>query len=345
MNVVDSADVHETLDYAYLIDALYEAHRGSHPASQHMIQQEPRDGENQFVTLVGWKRGGSIVVKMVGVFPGNRSLDPPRGSVLGLVALFDPDTGEPRLVADGQAMTFRKTAADSGLGARLLAREDAETLLIVGAGGLAPHVMRAHCAARPSISKIVIWNRSPQRADALARRIELPGVTITATRDLDDSVAESDIISCVTMSDRPLVKGRLMKSGSHLDLVGSYLPAMREADDDAMTRGTVFVDTFDGMEDVGELAQPVQAGVMDWTDVRADYYALVQNRHPGRTSTAEITVCKNVGGGHLDLFAAEALENRVRARTPCAPGGGAGDRNDTSEMQVVADSAARQESC
>ena len=316
MKVVDAATVHEILDYPYLIDSLYEAHRGSHPESDHMVRREPEDGENRFVTLVGWKRGGSIVVKMVGVFPGNRSLDPPLASVLGLVALFDPDTGEPRLVADGQAMTFRKTAADSGLGARLLARHDAETLLIVGAGGLAPHVIHAHCAARPSISKIAIWNRTPQRAEALARSIALPDVTVTATRDLDGCVAESDIISCVTMSDRPLVKGRLMKSGSHLDLVGSYLPAMREADDDAMTRGTVFVDTFDGMDNAGDLAQPVQAGLMDWTDVRADYYALVQNRDPGRTSKSEITVCKNVGGGHLDLFAAEALENRLWPRAP-----------------------------
>ena len=314
MKVVGAAEVHEMLDYPYLIDSLYEAHRGPHPASDHMVQSEPGGGENRFVTLVGWRLGGSIVVKMVGVFPGNRSLDPPRASVLGLVALFDRDTGEPRLVADGQAMTFRKTAADSGLGSRLLAREDAETLLVVGAGGLAPHVMRAHCAARPSISKIVIWNRTRQRADELARRIEIRDVTITSTGDLDGSVAESDIISCVTMSDRPLVNGRLLKSGAHLDLVGSYLPQMREADDDAVRRGTVFVDTFDGMENVGELAQPVQAGVIDWSDVRADHYALVQNRHPGRTSADEITVCKNVGGGHLDLFAAEALAHRVRAR-------------------------------
>lgn len=331
MKVVDAATVHESLDFPYLIDALHEAHRGSHPESDHLVREEPGDGPNRFVTLVGWKRGGSIVVKMVGVFPGNRSLDPPRASVLGLVALFDPDTGEPRLVADGQAMTFRKTAADSGLGARLLARNDAQTLLIVGAGGLAPHVIDAHCAARPSISRILIWNRTPERADALARRIELANVTAAATRDLDGSVAEADIISCVTMSDRPLVKGRLLKPGSHLDLVGSYLPEMREADDDAMTRGTVFVDTFDGMDNAGDLAQPVQAGVMDWADVRADYYALVQSRHPGRTSATEITVCKNVGGAHLDLFAAEALENRLRRRTTGLPGRGVDSRSDTSD--------------
>ena len=278
---------------------------------QQWVQQEPGGGENRFVTLVGWKRGGSIVVKMVGVFPGNRTLDPPCASVLGLVTLFDRNTGEPRLVADGQAMTFRKTAADSGLGSRLLARDDAETLLVVGAGGLAAHAMRTHCAARPSISRIVVWNRTPQRADELARRIEIRDVTITSTGDLDGSVAESDIISCVTMSDMPLVKGKLLRSGAHLDLVGSYLPEMREADDDAVSRGTVCVDTFDGMENVGELAQPVQAGVIDWSDVRADHYALVQKRHPGRTSADEITVSSTGPSTRIAAASAPATVRRT----------------------------------
>jgi len=311
MQFVDAPKVHQLLDYSYLIESLYQAHLGPHPETQHVVQQDPQRGQNQFVTLVGWKLGAAIVVKMVGVFPGNRYLDPPQASVQGLVALFDGKTGEPRLVADGEAMTFRKTAADSGLGARLLAREKVERLLVVGAGGLAPHMIRSHCTARPSISQVAIWNRTPERAQALAERIKLLNVTITATGDLDRAVANADIISCVTMSDKPLVKGALLKPGSHLDLVGAYRPSMRESDDQAVTRGTVFVDTYDGMDSAGDLFQPVQAGVIDWNAVVADYYALAQGRHPGRTSEDEITVCKNVGGGHLDLFVAEALFNRL----------------------------------
>lgn len=311
MRLVTAEEIHDLLDYPYLIEALHRSHAGSHPASAPLVMESPDGSGNQFVSLLGWKPGGTIAAKLVGVFPGNLSLDPPQASVQGLVAVFDAATGGPRLVADGEAMTLRKTAADSGLGARLLAREDAKTLLVVGAGGLAPHVMAAHCAARPSIRRVLIWNRTAARAEALARRVALPGVQVSAVRAIDEAVAEADIVSCVTMSRAPLVKGALLKPGVHLDLVGAYLPDMRETDDDAMRRGSLFVDTRSGMEGAGDLAQPVAAGVIGWDAVLADYYDLVQGRHPGRRTPDEITICKNVGGAHLDLFTAEALRARL----------------------------------
>jgi ornithine cyclodeaminase len=141
----------------------------------------------------------------------------------------------------------------------------------------------------------------------------MPGVSITPVTDLDDAVRQADIISCVTMARAPLIKGALMKPGAHLDLVGAYLPDMREADNDAVTRGTVFVDTRNGMEGAGDLAQPIAAGIMTWDEIVADYYDLVQGRHTGRLDGEEITVCKNVGGGHLDLFTAEALMLRMNS--------------------------------
>lgn len=315
MKLADAETVHRLLDYPYLIDALHQAHRETPPDAAHIVSTEPQGGSNLFVTLVGWKRSAGIAVKMVGVFAGNLALDPPQASVQGLVALFDPDTGGPRLVADGEAMTFRKTAADSALGARLLARADSRTLLVVGAGGLAPHVVRAHLAARPSLRHVLIWNRTHERAADLAAALtadnSLPGVTIAATRDLDGAVSQADIISCVTMAKEPLVKGSLLKPGAHLDLIGAYLPDMREADDDAMARGSVFVDCRDAMKGTGELSRPVAAGVIGWDDIRADHYKLCQGTHPGRRSETEITVFKNVGGGHLDLFAAVALARRL----------------------------------
>lgn len=302
--------VHAALDYAYLIPALRKAHMGAHPYGDHLLADDPEGSGNQFVSLLGWKGVSAIAAKLVGVFPGNRDLDPPQASVQGIVAAFDPDTGAPRFVADGEAMTFRKTAAVSGLGAALLAREDAETLLVVGAGGLAPHVLAAHCAARPSIRHVLVWNRTAARAQALASASAGGAVDVTAVADLDAAVARADIISCVTMSTAPLVRGELMKPGSHLDLVGAYRTDMREADDTAMQRGALFVDTRNGMEGAGDLAQPVAAGLIGWDAIRADFYDLVQGRHAGRTSADEITICKNVGGGHLDLFTAEALMAR-----------------------------------
>ncbi|WP_132445915.1 ornithine cyclodeaminase family protein [Sulfitobacter indolifex] len=311
MRFADAETVHHNLDYTYLMDALQAAHRDAPPTAEHMVCDEPEGGENLFVTLVGWRRAGGIAVKMVGVFPENLSLEPPQASVQGLVALFDPFTGAPQLVADGEAMTFRKTAADSGLGARLLSREDSETLLVVGAGGLAPHVVKAHLAARPSLRKIRVWNRTQERAEALIEQLNMPDLDLRVAHDLDSAVSDADIISCVTMAQEPLVKGELLKPGTHLDLVGAYRPDMREANDAAMARGTLFVDCRDGMKGSGELSRPVDGGVITWEDIKADLYELVQGHHPGRQTEEEITVFKNVGGGHLDLFTAIALKHRL----------------------------------
>jgi len=248
-----------------------------------------------------------IAVKLVGVFPSNLRLEPPQASVQGLVAVFDAMTGKPLVAADGAALTFRKTAADSALGASFLARHDANTLLVIGAGGLAPHVILAHASVRPSIRRVLVWNRTRARAEALVRDIHMDGVEVAVADDLDHAVAQADIISCVTMSTEPLVKGALLKPGAHVDLIGAFLPTMREADDDTITRARVFVDTRVGMEGAGDLAQPVERGLFAWSDVQADHYELCRGTARGRRDESEITVFKNVGGGHLDLFTARHL--------------------------------------
>ena len=109
-------------------------------------------------------------------------------------------------------------------------------LLIVGAGGLAPHVILAHTSVRPSIKRVLIWNRNAARAEALAREMPIEGVSISAVHDLDAALPEADVISCVTMSTSPSVKGTLLKPGAHVDLIGAYLPTMREADDETIRR-------------------------------------------------------------------------------------------------------------
>lgn len=168
MHVFDAAAVHAALPWSFLIEALRKAHLGDMPASEVVVQSDPAGGEAQFVTLPGWALSGPIVVKMVGVFPQNASLTPPQPAVQGLVALFDGKTGGPLLAADGAAMTARKTAADSALAAAILARQDVEELLIVGAGALAPHFAAAHLAARPALRRVAIWNRTAARAEAVA---------------------------------------------------------------------------------------------------------------------------------------------------------------------------------
>jgi ornithine cyclodeaminase len=316
LRIFGSDDVHRLLDYPSLVEALRTAHRnGSMPLTTMSVMDEPAGGDDKFVSLVAWAAGETIAVKLVGVFPGNLALPVPEPSVQGLVALFDGTTGGLLCVCDGAAMTFRKTAADSALGVSLLAREDAETLLIVGAGGLAPHVAMAHTSVRPSIRHILVWNRSPARAEALACELKLPLIDVEVAPDLDAALPRADIVSCVTMSTVPLVKGALLRPGAHVDLIGAYLPEMRESDDDVIRRARLFVNTRKGCTGSGDLGQPIASGLITLDSVEADLFDLCSGRHSGRRSADEITFYKNVGGAHLDLFTARHLMRKAIPET------------------------------
>lgn len=315
MLVLDAETIERSLPYPQLVEALRQAHRSPHPPRVHtVVSSDPTGGGNDFLALTAWAPYDMIAAKLVSVFPGNLSSTPPRPSVQGVVVLFDGADGSVRLVADGAAMTFRKTAADSALGVRLLSREDSRVLLVVGAGGLAPHVIRSHTSVRPSIRQVLVWNRTPARALSLAQQTVLPNVEVDATDSLDEAVTRADIISCVTMSTSPLVRGELLRPGTHVDLIGSYTPAMREADDDALRRARLFVDTRDDMRRTGDIRQPLESGVLRESDIRGDLFELCSGSAPGRTSTDDITVFKNVGGAHLDLFTARHLLQAVERR-------------------------------
>jgi ornithine cyclodeaminase len=310
MQFADAARVFALLDYPGLVDALAEAHAGPVPVTKSTLVEGAANGE-QFITIVGWGPR-ALACKVISVFPRNPTRPDPLPSVQGLVCVFDPETGAPMLACDGAAITVRKTAADSALGARLLARHDAETLLVVGAGAMAPEVAAAHCAVRPSIRRVLLWNRRAERAHALAARLDLPGREISVVADLDAVVPDAQVISCVTMAERPLIRGALLSPGTHLDLVGSYLPTMREADDDCLIRGRLHVDIRKETE-AGELTDPIRRGVIGWDSIEGDLYELVQGRAEGRRSAEEITVYKNLGGGHLDMYTAAHLWRRVQA--------------------------------
>ena len=311
MKLLSSQQVHELLDYPGLIESLEVSHLGVFPDCTVNVLNEPDQGANQFVSLVGWQKEGLIAAKLVGVFPNNLSMVPSQPSVQGVVVTFDASTGQPLAVADGAAMTFRKTAADSALGAKFLAKENSASLLVVGAGGLAPHMVYAHFAANPSIRNVVIWNRTHAKAVDLAKQLQQQGFNASATDDLNYSVSQADIIACVTMSQEPLVKAKWVKPGTHIDLVGAYLPTMREADDELMINGRIFVDTRENMTGAGDLKQPVDLGLIHWEDIQADLFELCQGKRNGRNNNQEITVFKNVGGGHLDLFAAQYLQHKA----------------------------------
>lgn len=310
MRFFDSSQVHGTLPYASLVPALIDAHHRDVDLSQSLLQTQPSagGGEDIFLSLPAWQRGHAIGSKLVTVFPDNEFNGSGLPSVQAVFVLFDGTNGQPRAVVDGTALTLRKTAADSAAGSHFLAREDCESLLVVGAGALAPHLAMAHLAIRPAIRRVAVWNRTGSRAASMVRDLDLPGIELTAVRDLEAAAREADLITCATMATEPLILGKWLKPGTHLDLVGSFRTDMHECDGEAIGRSSVFVDSpWSALEDSGELVTAFNEGTLSREDIQADLFDLARGKHPGRRSGQEITAYKNGGGGHLDLMVAGIL--------------------------------------
>jgi ornithine cyclodeaminase len=313
MQFINAEQIHRLLDYPSLVAALEQAHQRPVNGMQDLWLEQPNPTglSNHLLIRAAWRHGQAFGAKLVSVFPGNVHTPNGHPSVQGVYILFDGDNGQPAACLDGTALTVWKTAADSALGAKFLAREEVECMLMVGAGAMAPHLIRAHLAIRPSIHTVRIWNRTPARAEKLAQSLAHLPIKISAIRDLEQAVGEADLISCATMTTTPLIRGAWLKPGAHLDLVGAYTPAMREADDEAIRRARIFVDSrLTTIGHIGELLIPLSKGVIQETDILADLFDLCQKKHPGRQSADEITLFKNGGGGHLDLMTAQAIQQR-----------------------------------
>ena len=313
MQMIDAQRVHELLQYEGLVESLREAHRGAMPKHwDRIIYQEPNQSghPDSFIILPAWQPQEGLLCKLVTSFPNNSSRYG-IANVNSVYAWIDGRTGLTEAVIDGEAMIFRKTSADSALGASLLAREDADSLLMIGAGGLAPYLVRAHLCVRPSITRVLIWNRTRANAERLARLLGDENIDARVVDDLDAAVAEADIVSCATMAADPLLRGECLKPGAHVDLVGSFTPEMRESDDEVLRRSSLFVDHRQTTERSGEFLGPFERGVIGPDDVRGDLFELCQGGVPGRSSAEEITLMKNGGGAHLDYFAARYLMELV----------------------------------
>jgi ornithine cyclodeaminase len=229
--------------------------------------------------------------------------------VQGVYVLQSGVTGAPIATLDGTRLTVWRTAAASALAARYLARADAKQLLIVGAGQLAPYLARAHATVRP-IETIAIWNHRAERAHRLAATLAGEGFNAHVVTRLEDAVRNADIVSCATLSEAPLVAGAWLSGGQHLDLVGAFSMGMREADDAALKRARIFVDTGAAMSEGGDVALALKAGAITRADIVGDLAALVRGA-PGRGGAHEITLFKSVGASIEDLAAAILVWKRA----------------------------------
>jgi ornithine cyclodeaminase len=293
-----------------------EAHLGDMPKmSDRIIYHEtnPEGAPDSFIILPAWQPQEGLLCKLVTSFPNNRQRYG-IANVNSIYAWVDGKTGLTEAVIDGEAMIFRKTSADSALGADILAREDADTLLMIGAGGLAPWLVRAHLCVRPALDTILVWNHRAESARAMVELLASEGIASQQVDDLDAAVERADIISAATRATEPLIRGELLKPGVHVDLVGSFTPEMRESDDAVMQRCDIYVDHRQTTERSGEFLGPFERGVIAPDDVRGDLFELCRHQVPGRHSSQQRTLMKNGGGSYLDYFVARYLMQRVNEK-------------------------------
>ncbi|SHH53871.1 ornithine cyclodeaminase family protein [Marivita hallyeonensis] len=290
------------LDWLGLTDAIAEGHDlpKAEIADSFLYRRD-----DTLLNRAAWIDGLGLAVKSATIFPGNAAHNLP--AVNGGVCLYADNTGVLDAIVDFHLVTKWKTAGDSLLAARHLARPDSNNIVILGAGTVAESLVEAYSAAFPD-ARFHIWNRTPSRADDLATRFEHASVAT----DLQSAVAEADIVCCATMSTEPVLKGEWLQPGTHVDLIGAYRPDMREADDTALTRARIFVDSLDTtIGHIGELKDPIARGVISEADIVADYYDLARFE---RRSDDDITLFKNGGGAHLDLMVSRYILDRWRAR-------------------------------
>lgn len=308
MRFVSDAEVAGALSFPLLIAAMEAAHRRT---KIEILDGFMGNEAAQYVIRSAVDPGRYMLSKMFTSFPSNLAAGA-LPAVQAVCVLFDGTDGRPLAVIDGTSITHWRTAADSALGAKLLANPEPETMLVVGAGKMSWWLAQAHRVVRPSLARVLIWNRNQARAAELAGRLAQDGIRAEVASDLDAATREADLVSACTRSHTPLIKGANLKPGVHLDLVGGYTPQTREADDEAVRRGRVFVDRRESaFHGVGDILQPIADGVMTEADVLGDLYDLAGRTVAGRLSTSDVTFFKNAGGGHLDLMTCETVFERI----------------------------------
>jgi len=326
VKIFSAEQVDAALDDLALIDrldALFRQGCEMPTRHHHTIAQATGSGSADATLLLmpAWTQGAAarIGVKVVTVYPDNGKRALP--AIFGQYLLLDGHTGRPIALLDGTMLTKRRTACASGLASRYLSRPDSARLLMVGTGALAPHLIRVHAKVRP-IREVMIWGRRPERAERLAAELaaSLPSslgrsIAVHAVTNRQEAVASADLISCATLSQTPLIEGKWLRDGQHIDLVGAYTRQMRESDDAVVRRARIFVDTRAGaLKEGGDIAQPLVNHVITEKDVVADLYELSRGASKGRGDDAHvITLFKSVGAALEDLAAAELAVGNVVA--------------------------------
>ncbi len=310
--LIDDHFIDQHTEFTSLINALKKAFSLSGvevPLRHHHDFPNPEEGVDSTLLLMpAWNPGKEAGVKIVTVNPNNGKFDLP--SIQGTYIYLDAHKGMVKAILAAKSLTAKRTAAASALAASYLAKKDASSLLMIGTGTLSANLILAHASVRP-IKQVYVWGRTFEKAQAICNELTGENFSIKAIETISAVISEVDIISCATFSKNPLVLGNYLRAGQHVDLVGSYKKDMREADDEAIQKSQVFVDTYQGgLKESGDIVIPLQKGILKESDINADLFELCSHKKQGRQHKDEITIFKSVGHASEDLAAATYYFNK-----------------------------------
>ncbi|WP_321889098.1 ornithine cyclodeaminase family protein [Paraburkholderia bannensis] len=309
MQIISAQQIQSVLEWEGVLEALHRGHTGSRPIGDGYFIGDADFGLFCRGVILPGKGAGA---KIASIHPANGAADPPLPSEHAAFLLLDERTKGLVAMLDGPEITRWKTAADSALAARMLSREDSEVLLVLGAGPIARALTDAYLHVRPSIREVLLWNRSPSRLEAARSALEARHIRVRIVEDIDDAVARADIIAAATGASTPMIRGKCVRAGTHVDLVGGYRHDMREADCDVFRGARIFVDDRQNAALSGDIQLPMEAGVIAESDIEGDLFDLCQ-MPVLRRSSEERTVYKNAGGAHLDLIVSEYVVERLKS--------------------------------
>ena len=293
----------EQLQQAFVMDELVIPPRHHHDFPNRGL---PRP--TTMLIMPAWAPGMDAGIKVVTINPHNALHGLP--SLQGTYLYLDAETGSKKAEIEATALTAFRTAATSALASKLLSNEQADSLLMVGTGSLAVPLIRAHKAVR-NLQQVLVWGRDRHKAEGVVARLQNQDFAIRSVHSIAETLPLVDIVSTATLSATPLLAGRHLRPGQHLDLVGSFKPDHREADDDCIVRSTLFVDSLDSIQQGGDIAIPLRQGLIQAADIKADLFGLCQGRHQGRSSNQQITLFNSVGHALEDLIAARYYYSKL----------------------------------
>jgi ornithine cyclodeaminase len=310
LRVIDAMELNSILGINGALGALEGAFAANElPEAPHRMHLATGDGD---LLLMPAADERAVGVKLVTVGPPNRERGLPL--IQGVYVLFSTSL-EPVAVIDGAALTQLRTAAVSGLATNYLARQDARSLVMFGAGVQAQAHLEAMCLVRP-VEEVRVVEKDPKRATRLVEKAR--GMGLDASVADAGEVAEADLICTCTTSSEPVFDGALLREGAHVNAVGAFKPHTRELDSETVRRGRLVVEAREAaLAEAGDLLIPIQKGEIGPSDIVADLAELVKGR-TARTGPRDITVFKCVGMAFEDLVVATAAFGRGNDRSDSA---------------------------